>query len=148
MATRPRKHGGPHDPENRHGGSPRTRIRGGVRAHARRIPGWYAESSAFASEADRRAAYEAHRDRLGGWLGGWAGNRSWAFWNLDTDLPERPEGDELLLWLAEHGHLESAELAKIAQISADAKARIGTTAEVSADVKTAALDERVTKALP
>ena len=65
-----------------------------------------------------------------------------------TDLPERPEGDERLLWLAEHGHLEPAELAKIARTSADAKARIGTIAEVSADVKTAALYGRVTKALP
>jgi hypothetical protein len=39
------------------------------------------------------------------------------------------------------------ELAGIAQISEDAKARIGTTAEVSADRKTATLHERVTKAL-
>ena len=112
-------------------------------------PNWYEEDSAFSSEeADRRAAYEAHRDRLGGWLGGFAGNRSWSFWRYESDLSEAPKGEEGILWLAGHGYLEPKELSEIAQTSADAKARIGTIAELSADVKTAALYGRVTKALP
>jgi hypothetical protein len=110
-------------------------------------PRWYDGESAFADEAERRAAYEGHRDRLGGWLGGFAGNRSVAFWRYDSDLDEEPEGDDRLLWLAAHGCLEPGELSEIAKTSEDAKDRIGTTAEVIYDVKTATLHERVTKAL-
>ena len=93
----------------------------------------------FASEAERRAAYEGHRDQLGTWLGGFAGNRSSSFWEYDSDLAERPEGDDRLLYLAEHGHLEPLELSEIAQTSKNARARIGTNGETRFDAETATL---------
>ena len=51
-------------------------------------PNWCEGDSVFASEAERRAAYEGHRDQLGTWLGGFAGNRSSSFWEYDSDLAE------------------------------------------------------------
>ena len=110
-------------------------------------PNWCEGDSVFASEAERRAAYEGHRDQLGTWLGGFAGNRSSSFWEYDSDLAERPEGDDRLLYLAEHGHLEPLELSEIAQTSKNARARIGTNAETRFDPETATLYSRVCEAL-
>lgn len=110
-------------------------------------PGWFEGESAFPSEADRRAAYEAHRDKLGGWGGRIPGHRCRGFWEYETDLPEPLEGEEALFYLAEHGLLDRGELDMVATTSANAKARIGTVAEVDADAQTATLSERVTKAL-
>jgi hypothetical protein len=61
--------------------------------------------SAFATDADREAAWLAHRDELEADLND--GSRPWAWWRYESGRPD-PEHPSMT-WLAEHGHLTPAE---------------------------------------
>jgi hypothetical protein len=78
-------------------------------------PRW-AEPSAFASEEERRATWEAHRDEFAG-MNGFPGNRCWAYWHYELGI-ERPEDrEEAILLLAKRGDLEPRELRLVAEES-------------------------------
>ena len=110
-------------------------------------------NSMFASDEERREAWEARRDELMAHYlqPPYVGLRPWAWWKFEAgreqhliDLEdvlrfEGPEDEEAALldeyetepviWLAEHGHLTDRELEKIEERANEARPRVGTDAE-------------------
>ena len=112
-------------------------------------PRWHEGESCFDSEEDRRAAWEAHRERLKS--RGQAtipGHRCWGWWRYEAEA-EKPEScEEQILYVARRGDLEPRELAALEQESARAEARIASGHAVASDPEAAAFYGRVREALP
>lgn len=109
-------------------------------------PRWYGRESCFASEEQRRAAWQAHRGELGG-MSGIPGHRCWGWWRYEAKA-ERPEDrkDEILA-VAAYGDLEPRELEALERQSLEADARISNGHAVVADLETAAFYGKVCEAV-
>ena len=109
-------------------------------------PNWYEGESCFADEEDRRAAWQAHRDRLSRDSAKIPGQRCWGWWRYEAKTERPADKREALLFVARRADLGPRELAALEQDLAEAEARIGTRSDVEMDRETAAFYRRVLEA--
>ena len=108
-------------------------------------PRWYGRESCFASEEQRRAAWQAHRGELGG-MSGIPGHRCWG-WCGTRPRPSGPRTARTDLAVAAYGDLEPRELEALERQSLEADARISNGHTVVADLETAAFYGKVCEAV-
>jgi hypothetical protein len=106
-------------------------------------PRWYEGETCFASEADRAAAWQAHRERLSRGKASNPGRRCWGWWRYEAEVARPADQREALLFVARRGDLDAREIAALKQRLADAEARIGTNADFGTASEAAAFYRRV-----